>query len=258
MEIVNTNGIYKMAKFDKKQQYTPPVQQKIFQFLLDKLKYPKKIFDKYKVYNAAVSEILIETQNPSLHDLRVKNAKLVNFFILLPIFLGFVIMTVNIFTHRTDFIYYYFKATSSFGNVGYFQLIIDIIKRLYYIIFSFPFGLKIIKWLFYGYGLSICGAFILSLNPAFKEEDKISHIFATLGYIDAEGHPWKVTWTPEAIMITSFNCDAIALSQNTRFWSSINFPPSSPKILKKDMKKFIVMRKYELPQELVFVLKEKD
>lgn len=247
-----------MAKFDKKTPYVAPLHKRLINMLIEKLKYPKKIFDKYKRYNAAVSEILIETQNTELHHLRVKNAKLVNIFIILPIFLGLCLTGFYVYLYKYDFIYYYNKLTASFGNVGIFKLIFELIKRFVYMITNFPLGFKIIKWIFYGYGASIVGAWILSLNPAFKEEEKITHIFATLGYIDSEGNPWKVTWTPEAIMITSFNCDPVALSQNTRFWSSINFPPSSPKVLKKDMKKFIVMRKYELPQELVFELKEKE
>src|SRR5690606_33606369 len=96
------------------------------------------------------------------------------------------------------------------------------------------------------------GAWFLSLNPAFREEQRIRHIFATLSNIDSEGNPWKITWTPNAIMIESFNADPYALCSKNAFWSSINFPPSQPKVFPENMNKFIVQRRFELPSKLEY------
>lgn len=245
-----------MAK--KVEVYTPPLQKRIIRFFLDILKYPRKIFRRYAAYNAAIGEMFIETNNDnlkaSLNSYRRRNAVLQNAFIILPMVAGVIALVVSIYLNRSEISFYFDRLFAPNYNSG-FKFISTIFKRIIYAFTNFPVGFKDLQFFFYGYLGSIFGAWIISKHPAFANEERIVHIFSTLGYIDSEGNPWKVTWTPEAIMITSFNCDPHVLVGRGQFWSSINFPPSAPKVFEGRMNKFIVERRYELPTGLKFELR---
>lgn len=232
-----------------------PLRKKIFRSIVFLLKYPRLMARKYMGYNGAIGEILLETGDISIDDLRRRNNYLVNLFIHAPFFLGILISVVSIYLHHNDFSFYIDKSFSPIFSQGFFSTIGAYFKRIHYIFTAIPVKKMDYLPFIIGYATSILGAFILSFNILFKKQDEITHIFSTLGYIDSEGKPWKVTWTPNAIMIEAFNCDAYALCNNNRFWSSVNFPPTTPKINKENMNKFIVQRKYELPSELIFELK---
>lgn len=245
--------------FNKNQSFTPSLEQRIKKKFSEFLKLPKKVFDRYAGYNAGISEMFNIIDDHSLHEIRVRNAKLVNIFIILPIILGITIFAIHLYLNRYDFLNYYKNATSAIlynETTSYFNIIGLYLKKIYYILFNFPLGLKILKWLPLGYLGSILGAWLLNKHTAFQQEEKIQKTFAALGYIDINGLPWKVVWTPNVIMITAFNCDPDKLVDNNRFWNSINFPPSNPKKLKSDNNKFIVRRRYELPISLVFEVSE--
>lgn len=236
----------------------PPLYKRMLRLVFKLLQYPRRIVKKYMAYNGAIGEILMETGDPSIDRLRRRNNKLVNIFIHAPLFLGLLISLISLYLHKDDFSQYLQTVFSPAVSKGFFSTLGLYIKKIKYILTAIPVRELDYLPFFYGYALSIIGAWILSLNPVFKEQDKITHIFSTLGYIDSEGNPWKVTWTPNAIMIESFNCDPFALCNNNRFWSSVNFPPTAPKVNRTNMNKFIVQRKYELPSELIFEIKGEE
>lgn len=248
-----------MATIKKPQQFPPaPLHKTLMRMIMKLLKYPRHMAKRYAGYNWAIGEILMETGDGGLDKLRRRNSKLVNLFIYLPFFAGIILTFATIYLHREDFLIYFNKVLTPINATGIFANIGAYFKKISFIFTGIPFSKTDYYPFIFGYLGSIIGAWILSLNPAFKEQEKIVHIFSTLGYIDSEGKPWKVTWTPNAIMIEAFNCDPYALCQNTRFWSSVNFPPTAPKVNRTNMNKFIVQRKYELPSELIFEIKGED
>ena len=247
-----------MAVIKKTVEFTPPFKTRLWNWFKGLIYYPHKVAKRYASYNYAVGEMIIETNNGSLDALRRRNSLLVNSMIYLPMFIGFLGTFVSMYSHKSDFVHYINKITAPVVYSGFFSMIGKYLNRVYEIFFSLPFSATDYQLFIWFYGLSIAFAWLLSKHTAFKEEARITHIFSTLGYIDSEGNPWKVTWTPDAIMITAFNCDPVALCANNRFWSSVNFPPSPPKVFRSNMNKFIVMRKYELPAEMIFNVKGDD
>jgi hypothetical protein len=236
----------------KQVEFTPSLKTRLWNLLKGLLYYPHKVAKRYAAYNAAVGEMIIETNDGSLDPIRRRNSWLVNIFIYLPMTGGVAGSLFSMYFHRHDFVKYFEFITSPVKYTGFFSMIGKYIGRSIDIFSTLPFSSLDYQLFIWGYGLAIVFAYILSKHTSFKEEARIVHIFSTLGYIDSEGNPWKVTWTPNSIMITAFNCDPIALCANNRFWSSINFPPSPPKVFKNNMNKFVVQRKYELPAELTF------
>lgn len=249
-----------MASPIKKTALPPyiPLKKRIFRGVMKIIKYPRMMVKKYMAYNAGLGEILNEIEDPYVFELRKKNNYLVNLAIHGPFFIGLVLSIASLYLHHQDFELYIHKAFSTVHTTGFFNSIAQYFRRMIYILTEIP--LKPLDYIPFigGYLFSVLGAFILSFHPGFQEADRITHIFSTLGYIDSEGKPWKVVWTPNAIMIEAFNCDPKALSENKRFWSTVNFPPSAPNIVPGKMNKFIVQRKYELPTSLVFEYKGED
>lgn len=236
---------------------TPDPAWKVFaKFIGRILAYPYTIHRKFQNYNIRVGDMKNELKDKDdeheLDRLRSNNSKLTLLFIYLPTIIGILLSGISINTHKYDYQNYWHRLTKVEKNDGVTDGISKKYKKVKFAVTEIPVKKHDVAFLFYGYLITILGARFLSLNPIFKEEEKITSIFASLGNIDAEGNPWTVTWTPDAIQIISFNCDPLALCQNTRFWSTINFPPGAPKVSKTHMGKFIVTRAYELNATMLF------
>jgi hypothetical protein len=238
-------------KFQPYVKPDPPLKA-VAKFIGKILAYPYTILKKYQNYNIRVGDMKNELKDDELERVRANNAKLTLFFIHLPTVLGMLLCGFSINSHKYDYQNYWSKIHRVEKADGITDGISKKYKKVKTIVTEVPLRKYDFIFLIYGYMITILGARFLSLNPIFKEEDKITGIFASLGFLDAEGKPWKVTWTPDAIQIISFNCDPMALCQNTRFWSTINFPPGAPKISKTHMGKFIVIRAYELNATMLF------
>jgi hypothetical protein len=239
----------------KGQGFTPPIpiEKRIFSFIMGVVLYPYNVIKKYNDYNIRITEIANELKDSSIFRIKKNNIKLIFFFIQLPILLGILFFIYSCYQNQAE-IYKFYKIIT-FENKhdpGIFGAINFSFRKIKYAISEFPIKSNQLSLLGYAYLLSILGSRFLSLHPAFKKEEEIKTIFGTLGYIDGEGHPWRVTWTPDAIQIISFNCDPIQLCSNTRIWSTINFPPGTPRVSKSNMNKFIVTRAYELSSNIVF------
>lgn len=242
----------------KQVEYTPPLKARLWKWFKGLIYYPHKIAKRFAAYNYSVGEMIMETNNGTFDAYRRRNSLLVNSMIYLPMFIGFVGTFLSMYSHKEDFFKYWKLVTAPVKYSGVFNMIGEYVGRVVDIVTKLPFNALDYQLFIWFYGLAIFFAWVLSKHTAFKEEERIVHIFATLGYVDSEGKPWRVTWTPDAIMITAFNCDPVALCANNRFWSSVNFPPSPPKVFRTNMNKFIVMRKYELPAKMEFIVKPED
>ena len=238
----------------KYQPYVAPENPSkiIGRFIFRILSYPYSIVRKYNNYNIRVGELVNELKDDELNRIRFRNAKLLLVCIYLPLMIGLGLSSWNIFNHYNDYVIYGDNVTHTEHSTGLSDNINKKFKKVKIIVKDFPVQKNDIIFLLYAYGFTLVTARFLSLHGAFKEEEKIISIFASLGYTNAEGDPWEVTWTPDAVQIIAFNCDPIQLCGNTRFWSSINFPPGTPKVSKTNMNKFIVTRAYELPPVMLF------
>lgn len=240
----------------KSVQYSAPtpLKKKIVSFILETLLYPYSIIKKYNEYNLRILEIANELKDEGIYRIQKNNIKLVFMFIHIPIIIGILFFLIYSFESKEE--YYRFYKILVYENKSISPTMFDgiefLFKKINLAIAQFPIKSDQLKLIFCSYALTLVGAKFLSLHPAFKKEDEIKTIFSSLGYIDGEGKPWKVTWTPDAIQIISFNCDPIQLCANNRFWSTINFPPGTPRVSKQNMNKFIVTRAYELNSNIIF------
>jgi hypothetical protein len=228
------------------------IKKKVAQLLL----FPYTLVQKYNDYNSRIGEIVNEINDEDLNRIRKNNGKLVLIFVYLPLCLGAVLGLISIYIHFHEFVEFFsriLKPVQVEGLIAHYKVAK---AKIMFTWARFPARKSDYMPLVYGYLCALVGAKFLAMNPAFHKEEEITKVFAHLGYIDGKGEPWVVTWTPEAVMIVSFHCDPIALTNNTRFWSTINFPPGIPKIFKSNMNKFIVQRAYELPPTIVYSFDE--
>jgi hypothetical protein len=246
-----------MVKQSKPQYEKPdPLSKVVLKFFWRIIAYPHVIIKKYQSYNIRVAEmrneLKKEEQSHELERLLANNGKLILLFIYVPILLGIVCSGLSINSHKYDYQSYWRRLHTVERADGITDSIGNKWKKVKFAVAENPVKKYDFLLVMYGYMIAIMGARFLSINPIFKEEAKITEIFASLGMIDSQGNPWTVTWTPDAIQIDSFNCDPLALCSNLRFWSTINFPPSPPKINKIHRRKFIVVRAYELSPTMLF------
>jgi hypothetical protein len=240
----------------KQGQYTPPtpLHKLLMSFVLGILLYPYSVIKKYNDYNIRITEIANELKDVSIFRIKKNNIKLIFIFIHLPLIIGSIFLLVSSFSNSSEF--YKFYKILTYENKVLSPTIFDQIsfleKKLSFAFDNFPIRKNQLSYIIFSYFISLVGAKFLSLHTAFVKEEEIKTIFSNLGYIDGEGKPWKVTWTPDAIQIVSFNCDPIQLCANNRFWSTINFPPGTPRVSKLHMNKFIVTRAYELNSNIIF------
>jgi hypothetical protein len=264
---VQFNHLIPMPKPPSRQPYVAPDPLlTIFRkFLVRILVYPYTIIKKYNNYNIRLGDManLLKEQDKEeivqeeIGDLRKTNGKLIMTFIYFPILVGFICSSLSINSHSFEYKNYWGKITKPTIDVGIVDKVKTKFSQAKIIITECPYKKNDGIFILYGYLVALLGARFLSMNPVFKEEDHKSTVFGSLGYVDAEGEPWQITWTPDAIMIICFNCDPYLLCDNSRFWSSINFPPSLPTVSKETMNKFIVTRAYELSPKMTFVFDEK-
>lgn len=234
------------------QEYKPSLKARLFKGLISIFMYPRRMVKRYNGYNASIGEMIHEAKVEGLHALRARNAIVVNIFIFMPWVVGISITLANLYLHRDYYEIYYTVITAPYEAGNIFSLIGQTYGKIKFALFKFPLNFKDFSYYFYGHLGAIVGAFILSKNKFFKMEEKIKEVLVHNNHLDRDGYPWKVTWTPKAILFDTFNCDPYKFYLETKFWNSINFAPTQPKKFKNNMNKFVVQSKYELPQELIF------
>jgi hypothetical protein len=231
------------------------------------LKYPFKISGKYSSYNKGISDLIAVKNDPLPYDvagdeyfrnIQKKNSKLVWGFIYSPLFVGLLVAMGMMYLNKDRYINYVNKVSAPITEERFIKRVSGYINKAVYIVVDQPFSIKDLTPFLIGYFLSILGANLCSKNPTFEHEAEIKRRFLAMGCTDIEGNPWRVVWTLEALLITSFGRDPNQLNGDAKFWHSINFPPSMAKISSKDMNKFVVQKKYELSGNMEIKLEADD
>ena len=238
-----------------------------FSRLISFLMYPRKVIKRYRAYNSGIGEMILQLRKTMqsteyLENHRARNSKLVNFFVLLPFFAGLSFSSYEIYSKRDLFSRYVNEVTKPIEKTVYGKRkkYIPYIKdKAVFMYRQNPFNMEILIPFLIGYGFCFIGAGLLMKNPAFKKESDIQVVFTALRHTDLEGNPWKVVWTPNAILIEAFGEDPSDFCVNKKgkkLWNAIKFSPGEPMIFNDNPNKFVVQRRYDLPSELIFNQKD--
>lgn len=248
---------FKKQEFKKKKNILIRVFSYIFKLIFSFFIYPFKVAKRYKRYNGAISAIFNEIRNnTSLSRLRTRNSALINFGIYLPIFLAFFVSFIFIYSHKRDYSKYYKTISRPIYSKDIKSKAATVLKRIKFAYYKNPVNKADYVFFFVLYSISILNSSVLALNPAFEKEDEIREVLRSFNFLNQDGEPWKVVWTPEVIMFDTFGQDPTALVHNKKFWTSINFSPDNPKIFKSDMMKFCVQKRYSLPNIVTIEYRE--
>lgn len=236
------------------QEFTPPPEKRIINFFISLLKYPFRIAKRYEAHNVGLGDLMAVKNEPNksgadddyFKKFQKNNTKLVFLLIYGPLLIGFLISCLVVFNNRKNYVDYYQKLTSPIKEERFTKKISGYLNKIVFLIKDQPISSDDITPIFIAFIFSLAGAKFLSINPVFNIEENIKKRLAIMGCTDIEGNPWKIVWTPEAMLIVAFGEDPMKLVQDSKFWATINFPPSVPKQSKKDMNKFVVQKKYEL------------
>lgn len=227
------------------------ILKKIFRIAVLLLKFPFKVQKKYAYYNAILSLIYRHTQANNVLKIRQRNVLLVNLLILLPLYLGVFVTGFRVFQHKEKYQTYISRAMLPINADGVFSKIGKTVVRVYKMVVNQPVSLDEIHFLVWGFSICVFGSFIISQNTLFKESEKIQEVLMGMNKVDGDKKPWKVVWTPDAIYFEAYSCDPNSFVKETRFWYNISFKPANAKIL-DDNTKFIVPKKYFLPEKILF------
>lgn len=219
------------------------------------IRYPFKVTKKYWAYIHGISDLIVVNNDPKdigyYKRIQYKYVRLLFAFVYLPVMLGFVETAYKIYNDHSSYVKYYDDLTLPVKEERIIKKIGAYSRKGVYAVVEQPIKLDHIMPIFFSYFLAICGANFLSKNPTFKIQEKIQDIFLAMGCVDINGKPWPVIWTPEALLITSFGKDPGQLYNDHKFWATINFPPSVPKLSLDNMSKFLVKRQYQLSGSMV-------
>lgn len=251
-----------MKKFDKYTEPSLSPEKKFFSIIGKIIKYPFMIAKKFEAYNVGLGDLMAVKNEPKLtgeddqyfKKFQRQNTKLVFFFIYGPMLIGFIISSLLIYSNRQNYISYYKELTKPVVEERFTRKISAYVNRVVFFIKDQPISVKEITPFFIAFLISLIGAKFLSRNPVFARQDDILNRLIAYGAKDMNGNPWKIIWTPDAMLFISFGEDPIKLAQDSKFWATINFPPTTPKQSKKDMNKFVVQRKQELSGNMFFKL----
>lgn len=246
----------RLNKLALKQSWT----RRIRGFLIDLLIFPRTVSKKYSRYNIGLAEMSSVFSNHTAAAIRSRNIKYVNLLIRLPLVLGILFFGIVLY-FEFDQLKYDLKRSSSPIEL---RIRKNFLKPSRWVSISpekvrlrpkaaIPFVLGII--------ISYSGAFFLSFNPAFRKQKEIQRLFSINRWVDEDGLPWDVIWTPGAILIYGFNTHYETVKQRTSFWNTINFSPDNPSVHPQDANVAYFRAAYKLPKfiglEILPILKAK-
>lgn len=234
-----------------------------------------KIKARYAIYNAQISDMIktMSIENISdkeqinyLHIIRKQNVALVNFFLLFPRVIGIISLILYVvfkkdpvYTEYNAYYIYFLKVFRGIEYTSFINFLQKIFERIYSSIIHQPIGLNEIYIIVGTFVITGIGTYILGKHPAFEHQKNIEHVLTQMKKFDGsdEKRPWKVTWTPNALMFEIFGEDPEKFLLNTAFWKTISFSPSGQIIEFEDNhRKFIVEKKYRLPVTMPIKYKE--
>lgn len=235
----------------------PPVFMPLHKQILFKIKalllYPWKVSNMYSAQMYGISQIIAITEMKSNFDPYLKwNNRNKWLYIWSPMMLGLVSAIIIAYTNKANYIRYYNDLRTPVVETRITSKISSSFKKVSRAVTQLPFSKDEVYIFLAGYVLSIIGAKFASQNPAFKHQADIQINLQHHGKVDMNGNPWMVIWTREALFIKSWNCDPSKLVNDMAFFSDINFPPTAPKIDKKNMNQFVILKKQELNPKMIF------
>jgi hypothetical protein len=248
--------------FNKTNLNSKPRQNGILRVIWGIIFFPFAVRKRYLRYNGVLWEAEQEVKNLqlSMQDYRRNNTKLLNIFVHAPLAMSVVVAAAMIYLQMEGFTKFSSKLTD-FPRITITKPKITNQNFKRYFKEVAQTGREVnIKFIFLAisacYGLCFVGAMILSINDAWGEERTIRDALISNRYLDFNGEPWKVFWTPEAIIFHTYQCDSSTLVNNDKFWNTINFKPDIPTHFKMDANKIIIGRAYALPAIIDFSMKK--
>lgn len=234
----------------------------LLKIVLALLLFPLKVRKRYLGFNAVLFEAEKEHKatESQLRDYRENNLKLINRFIHLPLGLFFLTLLAMFYLNLGEIIVLSEKILTlpklslvhpkqtQISFKKYINTISAQAEKMSFKSFLILLGVT--------YGMTFLGSAILVTSPAFKTEKLIKAALSSNRYNDANGQPWKVFWTPDAIIFYTYQCDSDAFQNNAKFWNTINFRPDTPVHFRSDANKLLIPRAYALPSFISFELKE--
>jgi len=253
-------------------EYKLSLEKRIFYFIKDLIKYPFKISGKYAAYNKGIGDIVAVknekqlAKNPAyknkednyFRDFQRLNTKLVYTYIYGPILIGILVASIFVYKNRENYKRYFSVLTVPIPEERMSRRFSFYWAKTIYFFKNQPIQKEELSPLFAGYFVALLGARFLSRNPLFEKHEDINAKLVRLNCLDMNKNPWRFIYTEDAVLIVSFGQDPNKLINNMDFWTSLNFPPGTQYQSKKDMNKFVVMKKQSAPESIVFQLGDED
>lgn len=246
------------------------LEKRIFNLLKFLIKYPFIISARYEAYNKGIGDLLAVknekelSRNPAyrnkednyFRNFQSKNTRLVYSFVYGPMLMGIVIASLFIYMNRAKYKEYIGVLTVPIQEERLSKKMSYYWAKGVYFFKKNPVSREEVYSVLAGYIVAILGAKFLSRNPFFDKQDDINSRLTQLKCLDMNGKPWRFVYTEDAVLIVSFGEDPNKLINTGSFWASLNFPPGTLIQSKKDMNKFVVMKKNSVAESIVFKLGE--
>lgn len=252
----------KRMAFPKNTKEQKPTGNKLVQILFALIFFPFKVRKRYLKFNAVLWEAEKENKatQTRFEEYRFNNIKLLNIFIHTPLALCALVMVFMVYLEIDSFA----RVAGKIANPPKISLTkpkaTSQAVKLYVNKISEATGKIRLRYTLYVFGgfytLCFLGATLLAMYPAWKQERVIRDALTSNRYTDTNGEPWKVFWTPDAIIFHTYQCDPDSFFGNSKFWNTINFKPDTPVQFKNDANKIIVARAYALPNLISFEIKK--
>lgn len=241
---------------------TIPIHKRIFRFIINLIKYPFKIKKKYDFYIAIIGVMFKKIKDPELDFLKKRLIRIMMMLIVMPLFLG---VAVNAFTiyqikdpydmpQKNKYVAFAERASQPLYISGVFDGVGKIFKRGYLIVSKNPFDVTDFIPLFFGFAFSVLGAALASQNFLFEKAALIEVFLEDMKMTDINSKPWKVVFTPKYIYFEAYGHDPGKFIERSNFWNNLgDFLPGEPITFSNDTTKFIIPKKYSLPEKIEFV-----
>lgn len=239
-----------------------PLHKRVLRLIFSLLKYPFKVKKKYDYYIAIITLMDTKVKDVELKDLKKRMLTILRMLIMLPMFLG---VSINLFqiskmedpylSGKNKYIAFIERAVAPLNSKGVWDTSLKVFKRGYLIFVKNPVDVKDFIPFMLGYAFSIVGALFAAKNPLFEKSDLIEEYLEDMKMTDINKNPWKVVYTPKYIFFQAYGHDHNRFVEKTSFWNNLgDFLPGDPITFAEDSTKFIIPKKYSLPEkiELVF------
>lgn len=244
-------------KFDP--NYIPP-GKRIFLLIKAAIFFPAAVSRRLSKLNKHLGTItavfkLRNDEKAEIDAIRRQNTILMNFLVRVPLVIG-ISMSAFFIYNDIDMIRQNLKKMTYAPRISIRQPkdIPRQIKRDFeYRMKKSPIEKKHVLPFLVGYLIGYIGSLIMSNHVCFKFEKSISKSLFANKYIDENGRPWEVCYTPKAIMFITYQCEPEKFVSNGKFWDDINFKPDREyQQAPGNSKVVLIKQNYELPAFIDF------